>query len=99
MAKSWARRPSDPVLQMLVPRLYGSTPTLFGGPLAEKTGDFGDADVVFLGVPWRAPAPDSRARRAAANYEGTLLTPAQFRANSLKYGGYLLNSTSMFLNT
>jgi agmatinase len=74
---------------MLVPRLYGSTPTLFGGPLAEKTGDFGDADVVFLGVPWRAPAPDSRAGRAAANYEGTLLTPAQFRANSLKYGGYL----------
>ncbi len=25
--------------------------------------------------------------RTGANYEGTLLTPSQFRVNSLKYGG------------
>src|SRR5579884_2640760 len=83
------RKPSDPVAQMLVPRLYGSTPTLFGAPLAEGPEDLRGADVAFFGVPWRAPTPDSRMGAAAANYEGTLLTPAQFRANSLKYGGYL----------
>jgi len=88
--KRWsARKPSDPIMQMLVPRVFGSTPTLFGAPLAETGEDLADADVAFLGVPWRAPVPDSRMGRAAANYEGTLLTPAQFRVNSLKYGGYL----------
>ncbi len=89
MSESWARRPSDPVMRMLVPRLYGSTPTLFGAPLAETPADLRGADAAFLGVPWRAPTPDSRVGRATANYEGTLLTPAQFRTNSLKYGGYL----------
>ena len=85
----WARRPTDPVTEMLVPRVYGSVPTLFGAPLAETTARLESSDVAFLGVPWRAPTPDSRMGKAASNYEGTLLTPAQFRANSLKYGGYL----------
>ena len=89
MVSGWARRPSDPVTQLLVPRIYGSTPTLFGAPLAETTDSLAGADVVFLGIPWRAPTPDSRVGKATANYEGTLLTPAQFRTNSLKYGGYL----------
>ena len=84
-----SRQPSDPIVEMLVPRVYGSTPTVFGAPLAETLEDLGGADAAFLGVPWRAPTPDSRAGRAAANYEGTLLTPAHFRVNSLKYGGYL----------
>jgi guanidinopropionase len=85
----WPRNPSDPVMQMLVPRLYGSTPTLFGAPHAATESDLKGAQVAFLGVPWRAPTPDSRMGRAAANYEGTLLTPSQFRANSLRHGGYL----------
>jgi agmatinase len=89
MTESWARKPSDPTMRMLVPRLYGGTPTLFGAPLAEREEDMQAADVAFLGVPWRAPTPDSRSGTAAANYEGTLLTPSQFRSNSLKYGGYL----------
>ncbi len=89
MASGWPRRPSDPVTRLLVPRVYGGTPTIFGAPLAETADALSGADVVFLGVPWRAPTPDSRVGRAAANYEGTLLTPGQFRANSLKYGGYL----------
>jgi len=89
MSDSWARKPSDPTMRMLVPRLYGGTPTLFGAPLAETDEDLRGADVAFLGVPWRAPTPDSRSGTAAANYEGTLLTPSQFRSNSLKYGGYL----------
>ncbi|HYM70605.1 MAG TPA: arginase family protein [bacterium] len=83
------RGPTDPVVQMLVPRVYGSVPTLFGAPLAENAAQLQSADVAFLGVPWRAPTPDSRMGKAASNYEGTLLTPAQFRVNSLKYGGYL----------
>ena len=83
------RKPSDPIAEMRVPRLYGSTPTLFGAPLAGSADDLRGADVAFLGVPWRAPTPDSRMGAAAANYEGTLLTPGQFRTNSLKYGGYL----------
>ncbi len=89
MEQGWPRRPSDPIMQMLVPRIYGSTPTLFGAPLAETLEVLHAADAAFLGVPWRAPTPDTRIGKAAANYEGTLLTPAQFRVNSLKYGGYL----------
>jgi guanidinopropionase len=89
MASGWARRPSDPILQMRVPRVYGSTPTLFGAPLASEVGDLEGADVAFIGIPWRAPTPDTRMGRAGANYEGTLLTPSMFRSNSLKYGGYL----------
>ncbi len=85
----WPRRPTDPITQMLLPRIYGSTPTLFGAPLAETADDLRGADVAFLGVPWQAPKPDSRMGRAGANYEGTALAPAQFRANSVKYGGYL----------
>lgn len=89
MNDGWARRPGDPITEMLLPRVYGSTPTLFGAPLAVRDEDLQGADIAFLGVPWRAPTPDSRIGRAAANYEGTLLTPQQFRANSIKYGGYL----------
>lgn len=83
-----ARRPSDPILEMKIPRVYGSTPTLFGSPLAKDASDLQGADIAFLGIPWRAPTPDTRMGRAAANYEGTLLTPGSFRSNAIKYGGY-----------
>lgn len=89
MTSVWPRRPSDPIVDLLVPYVYGSTPTLFGAPLAASREDLRGADAAFLGIPWRAPTPSSRVGRAAANYEGTLLTPGQFRTNSLKYGGYL----------
>ncbi|MBI4640392.1 MAG: arginase family protein [Candidatus Tectomicrobia bacterium] len=89
MATQWPRNPGDPISQMLVPRLYGSTPTLFGAPLAETPAELQGADVAFLGIPWRAPTPDSRMGGAAANYAGTILTPSDFRTNSIKYGGYL----------
>jgi guanidinopropionase len=89
MTDSWPRRPSDPMLEMRVPRVYGSTPTIFGAPLADDTSALKGADIAFLGIPWRAPTPDTRMGRAGANYEGTLLTPSMFRANSVKYGGYL----------
>jgi agmatinase len=89
MSQEWARRPSDPILEMKVPRIYGSTPTLFGAPYATRVEDLRGADVAFVGIPWRAPTPDTRMGRAGANYEGTLLTPSMFRSNSLKYGGYL----------
>jgi agmatinase len=72
-----------------MPRIYGSTPTLFGVPLAQTAEDLQQADVAFLGVPWRAPSPDSRIGSAQANYEGTLLTPGYFRVHSIRYGGYL----------
>jgi len=83
------RRPSDPIVEFRIPRVYGSTPTLFGAQLAETAEQLAGADLAFLGIPWRAPTPDSRLGRASANYEGTLFTPSQFRANSLRYGGYL----------
>jgi arginase family enzyme len=83
-----ARRPSDPILEMKIPRVYGGTPTLFGSPLATDPGDLEGADIAFVGIPWRAPTPDTRMGRAGANYEGTLLTPSMFRSNSIKYGGY-----------
>lgn len=89
MAEPWARRPADPIMKMLLPVVYGSTPTLFGAPLAETTAALRGADAAFLGVPWRAPTPPARMGGSAANYEGTLLTPSQFRVNSIKYGGYL----------
>ena len=45
---------------MSVPRIYGSTPTLFGVPLAQSREDLQGVDVAFFGVPWRAPSPDLR---------------------------------------
>jgi arginase family enzyme len=89
MMHSWPRNPIDPVSRMLVPRHYGSIPTIFGAPKARHREDLVAADLAFLGVPWSAPIPDSRIGAAAANYAGTALTPHAMRANSLKYGGYL----------
>jgi agmatinase len=74
---------------MLVPRHYGSVPTLFAAPKARVPQDLVGADLAFLGVPWSAPVPDSRMGAAAANYAGTVLTPQAMRTSSLKYGGYL----------
>jgi arginase family enzyme len=85
----WPGKPSDPVVEMQLPRHYGSVPTLFGSPRAESTTDLAGADIVFLGVPWQAPVPDSRMGAAGANYFGTNLTPSTFRTNSVKYGGFL----------
>jgi agmatinase len=89
MEQPWARRPADAIVEVKVPCVYGSVPTLFAAPLAETHDDLRGRDVAFLGVPWQAPTPYGRVGKAAANYEGTLLTPSQFRINSLKYGGYL----------
>ncbi len=76
------------VSELLLPRHYGSVPTLFGAPQA-STSDLAGADVAFLGIPWQAPVPDSRIGAAGASYFGTNLTPQTFRTNSVKYGGYL----------
>lgn len=89
MASRWPRRPGDPVTQVLIPRFYGSTTTVFGAPRARVPADLAGSDLAFLGIPWSAPAPDSRVGAAAANFVGTNLTPSLYRANSLKYGGYL----------
>jgi agmatinase len=74
---------------MLVPRVFGAVPTLFGAPLAESAEEIKGADVAFLGVPWSTPIAVGRTGTAIGNYFGTNLTPGQFRMNSLKYGGYL----------
>ncbi len=89
MTAPWPRDPTAPITQMQLPRFYGSIPTLFGAPLAESAEALKGQDVAFLGIPWRAPTPDSRIGPSAANYAGTLLTPGDFRTNSIKYGGYL----------
>src|SRR5207237_853738 len=89
MAGRWSRDPVDPVSEMLVPRHYGSVPTLFAAPKARKLDDLAGADLAFLGIPWSAPVPDSRVGAASANYIGTTQTPSAFRTSSLKYGGYL----------
>jgi arginase family enzyme len=73
----------------LLPRHYGSVPTLFGAPAPESGTELGKADVAFMGIPWQAPVPDSRIGAAGASYFGTNLTPQTFRTNSVKYGGYL----------
>ncbi|MDQ6674324.1 MAG: arginase family protein [Chloroflexota bacterium] len=86
---TWPRRPTAPVSQPLVPRLYGGIPTVYGAPLAESIDDLRAADLAFVGIPWSAPSPDSRAGAASAAFAGTQLTPGIFRQNSLKYGGYL----------
>jgi guanidinopropionase len=89
MSERRPRSPGDAASRMLVPRIYGGTPSLFGAPVVEREEDLAGADLAFFGIPWRAPTPDSRVADSTANYEGTLLTPAHFRANSIKYGGYL----------
>ena len=83
--------PSEPFVEMRLPRVYGSFPTLFGTPLAETEQELRGADIAFLGVPWRAPTTPSgfMIGGAQANFEGTQLTPSYFRLNSLHYGGYL----------
>jgi guanidinopropionase len=88
-SSKWPRRPSDPIREMLAPRFYGSTPTVFGAPRAKTPKDLKGADLAFLGIPWAAPPPDSRSAAASANFFGTELTPSVFRTNSVKYGGYL----------
>jgi guanidinopropionase len=85
----WPRRPGDPVREMLAPRFYGSTPTLFGAPRARTPDDLRGADLAFLGIPWSAPPPDSRSPAASLNFIGTERTPSLFRTASMKYGGYL----------
>ena len=89
MGDRGSRNPTDPVSEMLVPRHYGSVPTLFASPKAHRRSDLEGADLAFLGIPWSAPVPDSRMGAAAANYIGTTQTPSAFRTSSLKYGGYL----------
>ena len=83
--------PFEPVVEMRLPRVYGSFPTFFGAPLAETEQDLRGADVAFLGVPWRAPTTPSNffLGGARSNFEGTQLAPSYFRLNSLHYGGYL----------
>ena len=83
--------PFEPIVEMRLPRVYGSFPTFFGAPLAEMEQDLRDADVAFLGVPWRAPTTPSSffLGGARSNFEGTQLAPSYFRLNSLHYGGYL----------
>jgi agmatinase len=89
MAGKWSRDPVDPVSEMLVPRHYGSIPTLFAAPKARTPDDLAGADLAFLGIPWSAPVPDSRMGAAGDNYIGSSHTPSAFRTHSLKYGGYL----------
>lgn len=87
MSSTWPRQ-GHQVSQLLLPRHYGSVPTVFGSPKAVPD-DLMGADVAFLGIPWQAPVPDSRIGAAGANYFGTNLTPHTFRTNSVKYNGYL----------
>ncbi|MBJ7599414.1 MAG: hypothetical protein DLM67_14820 [Candidatus Nephthysia bennettiae] len=89
MSPRWPRNPVDPISEMLLPRHYGSVPTLFGAPRARTPQDLERSDLAFLGVPWSAPIPDSRLGAAADNYSGTALTPQALRTSSVKYGGYL----------
>lgn len=79
-----------PRIKIHAPTVYGTFPTLFGVPLADSEHELEDADVAFLGIPWSAPTtPDAfMVGGARSNYEGTQLTPAYFRLNSLEYGGY-----------
>ena len=85
----WPRESHRQVSSLLLPRHYGSVPTLFGAPPVETAADLEGADVAFLGIPWQAPVPDSRIGAAGASFFGTNLTPQTFRTNSVKYGGYL----------
>jgi arginase family enzyme len=87
MTAEWPRK-GHQVSELLLPRHYGSVPTVFGSPKT-TVNDIGDADIAFLGIPWQAPVPDSRIGAAGANYFGTNLTTHTFRTNSVKYNGYL----------
>lgn len=87
MAGEWPRKDNQ-VTELLLPRHYGSVPTIFGAPHG-SVDDLAGADIAFLGIPWQAPVPDSRIGAAGANYFGTNLTPHTFRTNSVKYNGYL----------
>lgn len=83
------REAIDPVWDWRIPRLYGSVPTAFGAPFAPTAEEQAGAALALLGIPWNAPLNGTRRDMAASNFEGTSLTPHEFRRNSLKYGGYL----------
>lgn len=83
------RQAIDPPYEWAIPRVYGSTPTIFGVPLSTSEEELAAADVAFVGIPWSAPLGDNRFGAAAANFFGTNLTPNKFRHNTLKYGSYL----------
>lgn len=86
-SSEWPRK-GHSVSELLLPRHYGSVPTVFGCPKGD-VADLDGVDVAFLGIPWQAPVPDSRIGAAGANYFGTSLTPHTFRTNSVKYNGAL----------
>lgn len=82
---------TDRYVSRRFPRLYGSYPTFYASPLAETHAQIGDADLTFLGVPWRAPTQMDDFYRGGrrGNFEGTALTPSTFRLNSLRFSGFL----------
>ena len=79
----------DPVMKLEIPHWYGNVPTFFGAPLAQNAEDLREADIVFLGIPWQAPTPDSRMGPAADIFMGMVMTAQSLRTSSVKYGGYL----------
>ena len=87
MKEKWPREPGS-IYSLNLPRWYGNVPTLFGSPFVEKPEDLKGADVVFVGIPWQGPVPDTRTG-VAADMFGTYNTPETLRSNSMKYKGYL----------
>lgn len=83
------RQAIDPILEWKIPQLYGGVPTAFGAPLSRDTTAWPVADLAVVGIPWNAPHDGTRRGMAASNFDGTSLTPHEFRRNSIKYGGYL----------
>lgn len=83
------RQAIDPLFEWAIPRVYGTTPSVFGAPLAKTMEELEEADLAFVGIPWSAPRGETRTGSAVRNFDGTSLTPDKFRFNSLKYAGYL----------
>lgn len=83
------RQAIDSVYEWQIPRVYGGIPTVFGAPYLHDSSEWNGTDLIFVGIPWNAPLNGTRRGIGAANFEGTSLTPHEFRRNSLKYAGYL----------
>jgi len=48
----WPPEARHQISRLLLPRHYGSVPTVFGAPAAESATDLVNADVAFVGMRW-----------------------------------------------
>ena len=74
--------PYVPERNLILPRVYGDTPSFLGSPIIRSSDDISNYDVAVLGVPWEGPITWD-------TYTGCELAPKTIRHASARYSGFL----------